>query len=146
MFSIGVDGKRVVTLYSKIFRSNATMIANISLSHASLPSTSSNNLLAYRPRYKDWHGSNLAGIFINVKELTCGSRMCKIYTGDEDGFNKGRAIIDAGDGGNGFRVFDSKRNIPTYGFAIQNCPVMNQGCLPNLYSFNIVCYVSHDCV
>ena len=146
MFRIGVDGKRVVTLYSKIFMSNKTMIANISLTNAFLPSTSSNNLLAYRPRYKDWHGSNLAGIFINAKELTCGSRMCKIIPHDEDGFNKGRVIIEAGDGGNGFRVFDAKKNIPTFGFAIQNCPQMNRDCLPNLYSFNIVCYVSRDCV
>ena len=141
-----MDAKRVVTLHSKIFRSNATMIANISLANASLPSTSSNNLLAYRPQYKDWHGSNLAGIFINAKELICGSTMCKIYTGDEDGFNKGRAIIDAGDGGNGFRIFSSTKFIPTYGFAIQNCPEMNLDCLPHWYSFKIACYVPRDCV
>ena len=121
------------------------MIANISLANASLPSTSSNNLLAYRPRYNDWHGSNLAGIFINAKELTCGSRMCKIMPHDEDGFNKGKAIIEAGDGGNGFRVFGFK-NTSTYGFAIQDCPEMNRKCLPDLYSFNIVCYLSHECV
>ena len=146
MFRIGVDDKRVVTLKSIIFRSNATMIANVSLANPSLSSTSSNKLLAYRPRYNDWHGSNLAGIFINAKELTCGSRMCKTYTGDEDGFNKGRAIIDAGDGGNGFRIFSSTENVPTYGFAIQKCPKMNTNCLPHWYSFHIVCYVPHDCV
>ena len=122
------------------------MIANISLVNPFLPSTSSNNLLAYRPRYNDWHNSNLAAIFINAKELTCGSRMCKIMTDEEDGFNKGKAVIEAGDGGNSFRIFNSTEKVPTYGFAIQNCPVMNTNCLPNWYSFNIVCYVPRDCV
>ena len=142
---IGVNS-RVVTLYSELFSSDKTFIASVSLADASSPSTSSNNLLAYRPRYNDWHGSNLAGIFINAKELTCGSRMCKILPGEEDGFNKGRAIIEAGDGGNSFRVFDSIKKIPSCGFAIAGCPEMNSDCLPQWYSFNIVCYVSRDCV
>ena len=47
------------------------------------------------------------------KELTCGSRMCNIMPYDEDGFNKGKTIIEAGDGGNGFRVFGFK-NTSTY--------------------------------
>ena len=145
MFTISLDGKRIVTLYHKTFQSHKK-IAEISLVKPSLPITSSNKLLAYRPRYSDVQGSNLAGIFLNAKELTCGSRMCKILPDEEDGFNKGRAIIEAGDSGNNFKVFNSNKRIPTYGFAIQNCTEMNLDCLPHWYSVNIVCYVSRDCV
>ena len=145
MFNIEVNKKRDVTLYRKTFWS-LTMIANISIANPSVSTTSSNNLLAYRPKFKDFHDSNLAGIFLNAKELTCGSTMCKIMSEDEDGFNKGKAIIEAGDGGNSFKVFNSTGKVPTYGFAIQDCPKMSPDCLPIWYSFNIVCYVPHDCV
>ena len=140
-----MDSKRVVTLYRKTFHS-LTVIANISIANPFVSTTSSNNLLAYRPKFKDDHKSNLAGIFLNAKELICGSRMCKIVSEEEDGFNKGKAIIEAGDGGNNFKVFHSNKDISTYGFAIAGCPVMSPDCLPSWYSFNIVCYVSHDCV
>lgn len=149
MFNIGVDKKRNVTLSYKILHKTvwtSTMIANISIANPSVSTTSSNNLLAYRPQFKDVHNSNLAGIFLNAKELTCGSTMCKIISEEEDGFNKGKAIIGAGDSGNNFKVFNSTEHISTYGFAIAGCPVMNRDCLPTWYSFNIVCYVSHDCV
>ena len=145
MFTIGVDDKRIVTLYRKTFQL-LKEIAKVSLVNPSLSITSSNKLLAYRPRYIDSHGSNLAAIFLNAKKLTCGSKMCKILPDEEDGFNKGKAIIEAGDNGNNFRVFNSTTNIPTYGFAIQDCPEMNLNCLPTWYSFNIVCYVPRDCV
>ena len=149
MFNIGVDKKRNVTLSYKILHKTvwtSTMIANISIANPSVSTTSSNNLLAYRPQFKDVHNSNLAGIFLNAKELTCGSTMCKIISDDEDGFNKGKAIIKAGDDGNAFKVFSSTENVPTYGFAIQKCPEMNTNCLPHWYSFHIVCYVPRDCV
>ena len=145
MFNIGVDDKRIVTLYRKTFQSHKE-IAKVSIVNPSLSTTSSNKLLAYRPRYSDYHGSNLAGIFLNAKELTCGSRMCKIVSHEEDGFNKGKAIIEAGDRGNDFRVFNSTTNIITYGFAIQDCPEMNPNCFPTWYAVNIVCYVPRDCV
>ena len=145
MFDIGLDNKRVVTLYHKRFKSHKK-IAEISLVDSSVSIISSNNLLAYRPRYSDVHGSNLACIFLNAKKLTCGSTMCKILPYEEDGFNKGKAIIEAGDSGNNFKVFHSTANIPTYGFAIEKCPEMNLNCLPHWYAVNIVCYVSRDCV
>ena len=96
MFNIEVDKKRDVTLYHKKLRKtfwSSTMIANLSLANPSMSTTSSNNLLAYRPRFSDIHSSNLAGIFLNAEELTCGSRMCKIISEEEDGFNKGKAVI-----------------------------------------------------
>ena len=144
MFTILVNDKRIVTLYRKTFQSHKE-IAKVSLVNPSLSTTSSNNLLAYRPRFSDYHGSNLAGIFLNVKELTCGSRMCMILSNEEDGFNNGQVLIGAADGGNDFRVFNSTKDIPTYGFAIKGCPVFNNSCLPNYFSIIIACYVPRDC-
>ena len=144
MFGIHVANNRAVSLHRKTFQSY-TKIAEVSIANPSSPSTSSNNLLAYRPRFNDWHSSNLAGIFINAKELTCGSRMCKILADEEDGFNDGQVLIGAGDRGNDFRVFNSSKHIPTYGFAIKGCPVFNNSCLPTYISIIIACYVPRDC-
>ena len=145
MFNIGVGNNRVVTLYRKIFQSY-TKIAEVSIANPSSSTTSSNNLLAYRPQFNDAHGSNLAGIFLNVKELTCGSTMCMIVGADEDGFNKGQVLIGAGDGGNNLRVFSSTKQIQTYGIAIKGCSEINQSCLPNYFDITIACYVSCDCI
>ena len=144
MFGIDVASNRVVSLYRKTFQSY-TKIAEVSIASPSSSTTSSNKLLAYRPQFSDFHGSNLAGIFLNTKELTCGSRMCKILPDEEDGFNNGQVLISAADGGNNFRVFSSTKNIPTYGFAIKGCPVFNNSCLPTYISIIIACYVPRDC-
>ena len=64
------------------------MIANISIANPSNSITSFNNLLVYRPQFNNNHSSNLAGIFLNAKELTSGSRMCKIIFEEEDGLTK----------------------------------------------------------
>ena len=138
----------LITLYHKIFPSFhiAEKIANVSIANPSSPTTSSNNLLAYRPRFNDLHNSNLAGIFLNAQELTCGSTMCMIVGEEEDGFNNGQVLIGAGDSGNNLRVFSSTKNIPTYGFAIKGCSEINQSCLPNSFETTIACYVPCDCI
>ena len=109
--------------------SEATELAIVSLSNPSQAVTSSNNLLAYRPRFADTHTSNLAGIFINMEgvfpclqSLSNYNPICQVFTGEEDGFRGGRALIDAGDISNNLRVFSSTSQISTYGFAIQECP------------------------
>ena len=126
----------------------ATFLSNISISNPSLPATSPNNLLAYRPRFSDDHASNLAGIFINLPgvfpclELTpTYAPICHVLTEEEDGFRNGKALIDAGDGGNAFRVFSSTSNIETYGMAIQDCPEFTISCFPSYYSFTVACYL-----
>ena len=145
MFVLETHDSRIVSLHRKTFHSS-TRIADISIVNPSNSSTSSNNLLAYRPRFSDLHDSNLAGIFLNAKELTCGSTLCKVLPHEGDGFNKGRQIIEAGDRGNDLEVFSSTKYISTFGFAIVGCPEMNKSCLPDYYDVTIMCYVPPDCV
>ena len=126
----------------------ATLLSNISMPNPSLPATSLNNLLAYRPRFSDDHASNLAGIFINLpgvfpclKLTPTYAPICHVLTDEEDGFRNGKALIDAGDSGNTFRVFSSTSNIVTYGMAIQDCPEFTISCFPSYYSFTVACYL-----
>ena len=128
--------------------SEATELAIVSLSNASQAVTSSNNLLAYRPRFADAHNSNLAGVFINMEgvfpclqSLSNYNPICQVFTGEEDGFRGGRALIDAGDIGNNFHVFNSTSQISTYGFAIQECPEFNITCFPSNHEFTVACYL-----
>ena len=147
MFRLGIFYP-FITLYRIIFPSlnNTGKIAKVSVANPSSPTTSSNKLLAYRPQFNEWHNSNLAGIFLNAKELTCGSTLCTILGGDEDGFNKGQVLIGAGDGGNAFKVFSSTKDIPTYGVALNGCSKINQTCLPHGFDTTIACYVPCDCI
>ena len=66
---------------------------------------------------------------------------CRMFTYEEDGFNSGRAIIEAGDISNNFRVFSSTENILTYGFAFQGCVQLNglDGCMRNYFQRAITC-------
>ena len=114
---------------------------SISLSNPSKSQTSS--LLAYRPKYNDFHKSGLAGLFVNVQEVfTCTAGIkdwepvCDIFTREEDGFRKGNAFIQAADMGNNILVFGGKS---VWGVAVQNCPELNNGCFPNYLHFEVVC-------
>ena len=123
----------------------STQLAQVTISDTSQPQTSSNNLLAYRPRYD---GTNLTTVFINMEgvfpclaPLTNYTPICHVFTEDEDSFRDGRALIDAGDVGDDFRVFNSSSNILTYGIAIQECAEFNTVCFPQYHSFTVVCYL-----
>ena len=122
----------------------STKIANVSLANPSQAVTSPNNLLAYRPRFT----GDLAGVFINIEgvfpclqSLSSYSPICQVFSGEEDGFRDGKALISAGDVGNDIRVFSSTSNILTYGVAIQDCPKWNTSCFPNYHSFAVACYL-----
>ena len=136
------------TNHSTLQYSDSMRLAQITISDSSQNQTSSNNLLAYRPRYNDGHGSNLAGIFINLEgvfpclvPLTNYYPICHVFTEEEDGFRNGKALIDAGDIGNNLRIFSSSSNILTYGLAIQQCPEFNTTCFPEYLSFSVACYL-----
>ena len=127
---------------------DATQLAAITISSSSLSVTSPNNLLAYRPRFDDHHDSNLAGIFINLEgvfpcleSLSNYYPICCVFSEEEDGFRNGRALIDAGDIGNDFRVFNPNSNILTYGIAIQECPELTTSCFPTYHSLSVTCYL-----
>ena len=107
--------------------------------------TSTNNILAYRPRYSDVHRSGLAGIFVNIEKIfpcIAGTNyvpICSIFTSEEDGFRKGKQYIELGDLGNHVRVFG--KNIATYGLAISGCPKLygTAGCFPRYVRSTVVC-------
>ena len=102
--------------------------------------------MRYRQNYADYHGTYLAGLFFNLERLfPCAARrakqrpVCRMFTLEEDGFLKGKAIIEKADSGNNFVIFGS--NIDTYGFAIQGCKYMNTNCLPSYFETVITCYL-----
>ena len=152
---IGMVGNRQLTLaeanHSTLLNSDYSQFANISLSDSSQAATSSNNLLAYRPRFTDDHSSNLAGVFINLEgvfpcleQVTTSQKyhqICHVFTNEEDGFRSGKALIDAADTGNSFHIFNSFSAILTYGLAIQGCPEFNRTCFPSWQAISVVCYL-----
>ena len=114
---------------------------SISLSDPSVSQTST--ILAYRPEYQDYHGSNLGVLFVNIKEvfsclnsLTYYEPVCSIFTREEDGFRKGRAFIEAADSGNDFDIFSGK---PVWAVAVQDCPQFTNACFSNWMQFEVVC-------
>ena len=125
-------------------------ITEISIANPSQPSTSTDNTLAYRPNFVDYHQSGLAGVFLNLEKLfPCASMddkypLCSTFTFEEDGFRDGKAIIETEDIGNNFRVFSSTENIKTYGFAFQGCGQLNglNGCMPVYFDMAITCQLS----
>lgn len=106
--------------------------------------------LAYRPKFEAYHKTGLGAIFLNLEKLfPCAKSarpVCSRATYEEDGFLKGKALIEAADDGNNLKVFGS--NINTYGIAFQGCPILNgkNGCLPPWYQVTIVCYLPRSCI
>jgi len=86
------------------------------------------------------------------KLFPCGSTkgkypLCSVFTYDEDGFRKGKAIIEAEDNGDAIRVFSSTQYIKTYGFAFQGCGELNglNGCMPIYFNTAITCQLARAC-
>ena len=134
--------------HSTLLSSDSSLLAQIFITNSSQAATSSNNLLAYRPRFNDYHNTNLAGAFVNIEgvypclaQLSNYYPICRVFTEEEDGFRNGKAVIDTADIGNNIRVFSSSSNILTYGLAIQDCPEFNANCFPTYHSFTIACYL-----
>ena len=83
------------------------------------------------------------------KIFPCGSTgdktpLCSVFTYDEDGFRKGKAIIEAQDNGYAIRVFSSTQHIKTYGFAFEGCGELNglDGCMPTYFNMAITCQLA----
>ena len=132
----------------RLFSANST--SEISIQDPAESAISSDNLLAYYPKFADRHNSDLAGIFVNVEGIfPCMAKLreetslrgppCKLFTSEEDGFNGGKAIIELGDVGNLElkKVFGSK--VMLYGLAISGCPTLTPECLPEYYQNEIMC-------
>ncbi len=105
--------------------------------------TTGNNILAYRPNYRDTFRSDLATIFIHVAAVyPCATQYqqisCKLFPNEDDGFRGGRAIFEAMDDGGNFGFSGA-----TYAFAIEGCSQLNYNCYSSAVSmaFTLVCLV-----
>lgn len=121
------------------------ILTSINLGDGSNPATGG-GIFAYRPRFQDRQNSGLAAFFINLEAvfpclapLTDYYPICRVYTDEDDGFRRGRDLIDAADIGNDLRVFSTTESILTYGVAIQNCPILNVDCWSHWTSLSVVC-------
>ncbi|XP_019853143.1 PREDICTED: uncharacterized protein LOC109582705 [Amphimedon queenslandica] len=105
--------------------------------------------MAYRPKFRGYHSTRLGAIFVNLNRLFPCARStrvsCRRFTIEEDGFLKGKAIIEAADLGNHFRAFGT--NVDTYGIAFQGCRYLNgaNGCLPKWFHTTIACLLPRSC-
>jgi hypothetical protein len=108
LLSICMNNRRELKLlaqnHTTLQDSDSTELAAVSLTNPSQAMTSSNNLLAYRPRFADYHNSNLAGVFINMEgvfpclqSLSTDNLICQIFSHREDRFRSGKALIGAAD-------------------------------------------------
>ena len=109
--------------------SQVAITSSVSISDPSQASTSSDNLLAYRPwpDYADTHNSNLGVVFFNLDSIfpcvpPATNIPCGIVLTDTDGFFSGHSILQTADAGNHIRIFSSTEDIRTYGLAIEGCP------------------------
>ena len=130
-----------ITTYTGVVSSSIATLTNF---NSATSSTSSNNLLAYRPNYNDFHSSGLAAFFVNIEQVfPCNpGAICSLFTHEEDGFRNGRAVINAADGGNNFPVFG--RSITTFGFAFSGCSQMTTSCFPISTEYTIVCLLPRN--
>ena len=131
----------------KQFKVVGNALDQISIGNGQADQTS--DLLAYRKQFNDQHGSGLGAVFINLQKLfPCVPNnipMCHLYPNDDEGFRKGKALIEVSDWSN-IRVFGS--NVKTYGFTITDCPVLDgaDGCLSTYFDRVLVCYLPRGCL
>lgn len=112
-------------------------------------SDKTSQILAYRKKYSDKEKSELGIIFVNLEKLyPCAKTarpVCRLLPYDDDGFVKGKPVIEAEDFGNDMKIFG--KNVNTYGFGFQSCKILNGGggCLPKFYDRILACYLPKSC-
>ncbi|XP_011406862.1 PREDICTED: uncharacterized protein LOC105314403 [Amphimedon queenslandica] len=151
IFHLWTDGPRNLKI-QKInvgtLTSEGDVLESIALGSGSISKTGA--YLAYRPEFKGYHSTGLGAIFLNLEKLfPCAKKarpICGRFTFEEDGFLKGKALLQAADSGADLKVFGN--NINTYGIAIQDCEKLDgkNGCLPSWYQVTIVCYLPSSCI
>ena len=144
--AVTIDRNRNLILYRLTTQQTLQVITSVSVSNPALRSTSSNNLLAYRPNYNDAHAgnSNLGVVFLNLNGIfPCVPPETRIPCGvvalEEDAFSGGQVFLQAIDRGNSFRIFSSSQNLYTYGMAVQGCPQLTTSCWPTHVERGITC-------
>ena len=139
-------GQRTVVLRSMDSSTQAVgdTISTLTIINISEDYTSNNGVLAYRPNHSSHSGGNTAIVFINLEAaIPCYQRnqigpACQLFTLEEDGFQFGKAFIQASDIGNHLRIFSSSQNIATYGFGVTGCSTFDQACV-STFEVALVC-------
>ena len=122
------------------------VIETISIGHGRASRTG--RYLAYRPRFSGYHRTRFGTLFLNLDKLfPCANRIrpfCRRFTQEEDGFRRGKEIIEAADRGNNFKMF-GRANV--YGMAFKGCCYLNgyNGCLPRYFETTIACFLPKSC-
>ena len=109
---------------------------------------SPNEIIYYGANYSDYHSSNLFIMAFNLEKIfTCiaGKDIvptCARFTAEEDGFNKGKSIVEAGDSGNDFIMFGKGKRV--YAFSVSGCPLVTNACFPLHYMISITCLLPRE--
>ena len=110
IFHLWTDGSRnlkIQKLNGGTLNSEKKVLETLGLGNGNSAKTGS--YLAYRPRFKAYHKTGLGAIFLNLKKLFPCSKsarpICGRFTFEEDGFLKGKALIEAADSGGDLKVF-----------------------------------------
>ena len=142
--SVDIDNNRDVILDLLTPQHGLQRIASVSISNSALASTSSNNLLAYRPNYDDFRdgNSNLGVVFLNLNGIfpcvpPATNIPCGVVSMEEDAFNSGQVFLQAIDRGNQFLIFSSE--VFTFGIAVQGCSQLNTSCWPSWANKGVTC-------
>ena len=105
--------------------------------------SSRNDILAYRPNYRN----NLATILIHVEAVyPCATQYyqisCKLLPNEDNNFRGGQAILEAMDDGRNLGAFSRT----TYAFALQGCSQINTTCYTSglIYEFTLMCLVPNS--
>ena len=104
---------------------------------SSSSSTSTDNLIAYRPSYSDPHRSNLGTIFINLDAIypciaTSQDISCKLFPNEDDGFRGGKAILEAMDDNSAFGS-----GSPSFSFAFATCSQISYSCISTSHRIDL---------
>ena len=150
MFYLSIPTDSRVLSIRKIKRGNSPILNKITIGNGQTAITSS--ILAYRPRYNDYHVTRFGAVFLNLERLfPCAGKtglvpVCRRFTQEEDGFFKGRTITEAADIGNNMRIFG--RDIKTYGFVFDRCSILSGrfGCLPTHFQTIVTCFLPRSCL
>ena len=133
------------------------IIDSISIGYGCNDKNSPKKYIGYRKLYCTKKNKNghcpkrkLAAIFINLDKLfPCAKKghktIAHAFSYEEDGFNQGKALLEAADTGGDFEIFG--KGVNTYGITIQDCPLMfgYAGCLPGGFSKIIVVALPRAC-
>ena len=125
-----------------------TTLDTLRVVNTNTSSKSPKNMVYYAPRYRDYQSSNLFILAFNLETIfpcIAGKGIiptCSRFTAEEDGFNKGQNIVEAGDSGNNFDMFGKGKRV--YAFSVSGCQRVTKACFPKYYEISITCLLPRE--